>query len=440
MAQIAALPRVDVPADLRLARSMLAETAARAADLIASLPEPAARSAEQQATVAATMAELRTFRVRFMDRHADEVYDQLTDGRTADLRLAALVGVAAASFPGLVPTAAQLAAERHRRQADKDGLDIDQGIFLRGILRSRTAGQHLIDAMLQPTARAIELLPEFARTGLLELSSVRLERRAGTARLTMCRDDCLNAEDEQQVDDMETAVDLALLDPGVQVGLLRGGEMSHPRHRARRVFSAGINLKSLHAGHISLVDFLLRRELGYINKLIRGVRAEHGSSWQSGMIEKPWVAAVDGFAIGGGAQLLLVFDHVIAASDAYVSLPAAREGIIPGAANLRLSRSAGPRLSRQVILQGRRIHASEPAARLWLDEVVEPEDLDAAVERALDRHRGPAVIPNRRMLNLVDHPAEEFREYIAEFALQQALRLYAKDVIDKAGRFSDRPA
>jgi thioesterase DpgC len=440
MAQITTLPQLSAPADLRLARSMLADAATRAADLIASLPAPAARSAEQRATVSAAMAELRTFRMQFMDRHADEVYDQLTDGRTAELRLAALVDVATASFPGLVPTRAQLAVERRREQADKEGLEIDQAIFLRGILRSRSAGQHLIDAMLRPTARATELLPDFTRTGLLELRSVRLERRAGRALLTMCRDDCLNAEDNQQVDDMETAVDLALLDRGVEVGLLRGGEMSHPRYRGRRVFSAGINLKSLHAGDISLVDFLLRRELGYINKLVRGVRVEHDGSWHSGTIEKPWVAAVDGFAIGGGAQLLLVFDHVIAASDAYISLPASREGIIPRAANLRLSRSAGPRLSRQVILQGRRIQASEPAARLWLDEVVDPEDLDAAVERALNRLRGPAVVPNRRMMNLMDEPPEKFREYIAEFALQQALRLYAEDVIAKVGRFSGQPA
>ena len=52
----------------------------------------------------------------------------------------------------------------------------------------------------------------------------------------------------------------ALLDPAVRVGVLRGGEMSHPRYRGKRVFSAGINLKSLHAGEISLVDFLLRRD------------------------------------------------------------------------------------------------------------------------------------------------------------------------------------
>jgi hypothetical protein len=42
---------------------------------------------------------------------------------------------------------------------------------------------------------------------------------------------------------METAVDLTLLDDGIQVGVLRGGTMTHPRHAGRRVFSAGINLK-----------------------------------------------------------------------------------------------------------------------------------------------------------------------------------------------------
>jgi thioesterase DpgC len=293
-----------------------------------------------------------------------------------------------------------------------------------------------MDAMLRPTARALRLLPEFQRTGVLEMEAVRLERRDGVARLTMCREDRLNAEDNQQVDDMETAVDLALLDPSVRVGLLRGGEMSHPRYRGRRVFSAGINLKNLSSGDISLVDFLLRRELGYIHKLIRGLRTDDAGAWHVRYVEKPWVAVVDGFAIGGGTQLLLAFDHVIAASDAYLSLPAAKEGIIPGASNFRFSRYVGPRLSRQVILEGRRIWATEPQAKLLVDEVVEPAELDAAVERSLDRLDGEAVLANRRMLNLAEEPEDAFRAYMAEFAFQQALRLYGEDVIHKVGRFA----
>jgi (3,5-dihydroxyphenyl)acetyl-CoA 1,2-dioxygenase len=378
----------------------------------------------------------RTVRSHFMDVHAEAVYDELTNGRNRYPRLPELVEAAAVAFPGLVPTVEQMAAERARPQASKDGREIDQGIFLRGVLRSPLAGPHLVDAMLRPTPRALQLLPEFNRTGAADLGSVRLERRDGAARLTMCRDDCLNAEDNQQVDDMEAAVDLALLDPDVRVGLLRGGEMSHPRYRGRRVFCAGINLKALHAGGISLVDFLLRRELGYISKLIRGVIIEGGASWYSPAVQKPWVAAVDGFAIGGGMQLLLVFDHVIAASDSYFSLPAAQEGIVPGAANFRLSRSMGPRLSRQVILEGRRIWASEPAGRLIADEVVESADMEKAIEGALDRLQSPAVAANRRMLSLAEEPQEEFRWYMAEFAVSQALRLYSDDVIGKVGRFS----
>jgi (3,5-dihydroxyphenyl)acetyl-CoA 1,2-dioxygenase len=421
--------------DLGRARQTLAEAAKRADDVIAALPEPAGRSAEERATAAEAHDAARAVRSQFLDVHAEAVYDELTGCRRRYLRLPELVESAAAAFPGLVPTADQMTVERSRVQACKEGCEIDQGIFLRGVLRSPLSGQHLLNAMLRPTPRALRMLPEFSRTGVADLGSVRMERRGGTARLTMCRDDCLNAEDVRQVEDMETAVDLALLDPGVRVGLLRGGEMSHPRYRGKRVFSAGINLKALHGGAISLVDFLMRRELGYIHKLVRGIRVEDSRQWQFPTAAKPWVVAVDGFAIGGGMQLLLVFDHVLAASDAYFSLPAAQEGIVPGAANFRLTRCLGPRLSRQVILEGRRIRASEPAARLLVDEVVEPPGLPEAIERSLDRLQSPAVVANRRMLNFTEEPLDEFRRYMAEFAVQQALRLYGEDVIRKVSRF-----
>jgi thioesterase DpgC len=432
------LPQDDIRAvrcDLIRARQVMVETAARADELIGSLPESGERSPEQRAVAAAAHDAARAVRGHFLDVHAEAVYDELTGRRGRHLRLPELVEAAAVAFPGLVPTVDQMASERARPQASKEGREIDQGIFVRGMLRSPLAGPHLLDAMLRPTPRALRLLPEFNRAGVADLGSVRIERRDGAARLTMCRDDCLNAEDNQQVDDMETAVDLALLDPDVRVGLLRGGVMSHARYRGKRVFSAGINLQALHAGGISLVDFLLRRELGYISKLMRGILVEDGACWSSPTVQKPWVAAVDGFAIGGGMQLLLVFDRVLAAADAYFSLPAAQEGIVPGAANFRLTRSLGPRLSRQVILEGRRIWASEPAASLVIDEVVEPSGMDEVVERSLGRLQSPAVAANRRMLNLAEEPQEEFRRYMAEFAVSQALRLYSEDVIGKVSRF-----
>jgi thioesterase DpgC len=368
----------------------------------------------------------RNRRAKFLATSAEVVYDELTYGRARRLRIGELVEAAAAAYPDLVPSAADVAADRSR--------ELDQGIFLRGILRSPTAGTHLMESMLRPTGRALALLPEFRQTGVAELETVHLRRRDGVAELTMCRGDCLNAEDEALVDDMETAVDLALLDPAVAVGLIRGGIMTHPKYRGKRVFSAGINLKRLSAGQIPLVGFLLRRELGYLSKLLRGARPD-GEEWDGGPASKPWVAAVDTFAIGGGMQTLLVVDYVIAAADAYFSLPAAQEGIIPGAANLRLGSVTGLRIARQVILRGRRIRASEPDARLLADEIAEPADMDSVIEKRVRAFREPAVLANRYMMSLAAEPVDNFRTYMAEFAFQQALRVQAGDVMNKAGQF-----
>ena len=272
LAQALHAPAQDRPAVQDAVRAWRVVTAelTHTAVVLRGLPDQAQRSAAQRTIAREAKDAARALRLQFMDAHADAVYGTLTDGHRNSLRLAELVEAAASAFPGLVPTPGQLAIEQARDQAGKEGLEIDQGIFLSRVLRSPLAGPHLIDAMLRPTARARRLLDEFLRTGVAELGSVRMERCGNAAQLTMTRADCLNAEDDQQVDDIETAVDLVLLDPGVRVGVLRGGEMSHPRYRGKRVFSAGINLKSLHAGGISLVDFLLRRELGYISKLVRG--------------------------------------------------------------------------------------------------------------------------------------------------------------------------
>ncbi|MFE6049921.1 (3,5-dihydroxyphenyl)acetyl-CoA 1,2-dioxygenase DpgC [Kitasatospora sp. NPDC056446] len=410
----------------------------RAARLLPPFPEPGPRTPEERARAEQALEAARTERTAFLDRHAEQLYDRLTAGRARRPRLDALVAGTASAVPGLVPTPEQLRAERAGPVPERLGYEIDLGVFLRGLLRCPSAGGHLLDSMLRPTDRALGLLGEFRATGLVRMATTRLERHDGTARITMCAGDRLNAEDEQQVDDMETAVDLALLDPQCGIGLIRGGEMTHPRYAGRRVFSAGIDLKRLHAGEITLVGFLLRRELGYLRKLLLGLRTDR-PSWRYPFTDMPWVAAVDGFAIGGGMQLLLAVDHVLAASDAYLSLPAAQEGIVPGAADFRLPPVTGPRLARQIILGGRRVRATDPEARTLVDEVVDPADLDRAVEHALDLLHDPAVTANRRMVNLALEPADGFRAYMAEFAVQQALRIHAADVLGKAGRFTARP-
>lgn len=332
-----------------------------------------------------------------------------------------------------------MSRERALVQEEKEGREIDQAIFFSAVLRQPRAGAHLLESLLRPRPQALDLLAEFTARGAVDLGPLTVERVGEAAYVTVTNPGSLNAEDDDLIAAMDVAVDLALLDDKVKVGVLRGGEMTHPKYRGRRVFSAGINLVHLSQGRISYVDFLLRRELGYISKIQHGLLPPPGQlGWRARTVQKPWIAAVDTFAIGGGMQLLFVFDRVIAASDSFFSLPAAQEGIIPGAGNLRLPRIAGNRVARQVILSGRRIKATDPDARLICDEVVDPADMDAAVRAAVAELAAPAVVANRAMLNLAEEPPEVFRAYMAEFALQQGLRLYAKDVMDKTTKFGAR--
>ncbi|MGC4788313.1 (3,5-dihydroxyphenyl)acetyl-CoA 1,2-dioxygenase DpgC [Micromonospora sp. DT178] len=413
----------------------LASYVARVEAPLASLPRRPDRTPTEQRRAERALTEARTARGRFLARHVNAVYDVLTVDRSRHVRLGSLVTAAAEHFPGLVPDRSRMAAETALIQSHRDGLEVDQAAFCAAVLRSPVAGRHLIDAMLRPTARATDLLPEFHRTGRLGLATVLLERRGDAAHVTFRNAQCLNAEDNDLIADLETAVDLVLLDDRVRVGVLRGGAVDHPRYQGRRVFSAGINLKALRNGRISFVDFLLGRELGYLNKIVRGLLVEPGAaSWCERTVQKPWVGVVDSFAIGGGMQLLLVLDRVVAEPDAYFSLPAADEGIIPGLGNLRLTRFTGARLARRVILGGQRIEADGPDGRLVCDEVVSQADLPGAIERAVRELAAPAVVANRRMLLLAEEPLDRYREYLAEFTVAQVARAYSADVLTKVER------
>jgi thioesterase DpgC len=404
--------------------------------LLEHLPAKPARTSEQLAHSFQVHNANRDARSRFLDMHVDWAYRALTCNLTVRKSLLEVATEAAQTFPGLVPSSAQMARERSQIQADKEGREIDQGLFFSYVLRHFELGRHLVESALRPTIRALKLLDEFRRNTRLDLGSVLIERRGRAAHIVLNNGHCLNAEDDDLVEDLETAVDLTLLDTAVSVGVLRGGTMTHPRYLGRRVFSAGINLKALNKGRISFIEFLLRRELGLINKILRGL-VDTGDEriWHSGevggRIAKPWIAAIDGFAIGGGAQMLLVFDHVIAAKDSYFILPAAQEGIVPGFANLRLQRHVGSRKVRQAILLGRKIWAYESDATLVFDEVVDCAEMDSAIQRGIEQLSRPGVVANRKMLTLAEEPLIAFLEYAAEFSIMQAQRIYSQDVIEK---------
>ena len=362
------------------------------------------------------------------------LYQELTDGLTRPLRLAELAYGAAERHPGLLPTRAQIDAERTRHQKDKAGLEIAQGDFIARILADPRCGSHLIAAMSRPLPEAQALLERFRADGSVDLGPMRVDRDGPVGVVTNQNHGCLNAEDDASTRAMEIAVDLVLLDDAIEVGVLRGGPATHPKHAGRRIFGAGINLTDLYTGQISLIEFMLDRELGAITKIYRGhdVTSDLPVEMDARAREKPWVAVVESFAIGGACQWLLVMDRVVAARGSYFNLPARKEGIIPGCANLRLPRLVGERAARQAIMFERAFDAETPEGRLIADEVVDDDEIDAAMERSATHLLSAgttALVANRRALRIAQEPLADFRRYMSVYASEQARCLYSEALI-----------
>src|SRR6185312_556374 len=389
----------------------------------------------------ATDFSTRDARIAYLRDHAGGGYNANTKGRTKFVRVAELVYRAAELFPGLVPSRAEIAAEAGLLQRDKKGLEIDQGILLSHILADERAGAHLCHAMLLPHPESNEAAARFARDGVLDLGAATVTRRGRAVHVEMRNPRYLNAEDQGTIDAMEVAIDVATLDSRTDIAVLRGGPLDHPKYRGRRSFGAGINLTHLYRGQIPFVWFIAR-ELGWVHKLLRGVATPdlmpddvHGYG-----IEKPWIAAVESFAIGGHCQVLLTIDYVLAASDAYMTLPARKEGIIPGLSNLRLIRFVGDRIARQLIQNERRLDCDTPEGRLICDEIVPPGDMDAAIDRVvagLTNSGAVGAIGNRRAFRVAEEPLDLFRRYCAVYAREQAQCHFSPALIANLERYWD---
>lgn len=388
------------------------------------LPQKSARNEAAQAAAALLLRLGRETRERFLAAHAAAVYAALTDDRAEFVRVESLVYEAARVVPGLTPTRDEVARESGHMQRDKDGIEIDQGIFLSHVLADPASGAHLCHAMLLPRPEALERLPELEARGTIDLGPATIVRGGKATTVIMRNPRFLNAEDETTLDLQETAIDLAILDRSSEIAVLRGDVVEHRKYRGRRVFSAGINLTHLYHGKIPYIWYI-ERDLGLVNKLYRGVASLDADPDEisGGTTEKPWIAAVDTFAIGGGCQLLLVMDYVLAARDAYMTLPARKEGIIPGAANLRLSRFIGARIAREAILYGRRLDCDSAEGRLVCDETAPPEAMDAALRRVIDGFASSGLVSatgNRRAFRVGEEPLDLFRRYMAVYAREQA--------------------
>ena len=402
-------------------------------------PPRADRSAKDQEAVAALLLQARDARRLFLAAHATRLYRDLTDNLRTFRRVEELAELAANKVPGLCPTQKRLTHEATLPQAEKDGHEIDQGLFFNRVLADPECGRQLCHAMLLPRQEALDALGTLKRQGRVDLGAASVERKGKASFVTMNNSRHLNAEDNGTVNAVETAVDLALLDPDTTVCVLRGGMIEHGKYSGQRVFSTGINLTHLYQGRIPYLWYLVR-ELGFVHKFYRGLATPDATpdDVNGETIEKPWVAAVEKFAIGGGCQYLLTMDYTIAASDAYMTLPARKEGIVPGAANLRLPRFVGDRIARQAIISGRRIDCDSPEGLLICDRIVAPNEMDTAIDETIDGLTNAGVVgmgSNRKAFRVAQEPLDLFRTYVAVYAREQAYCHFSPALIDNLERF-----
>jgi enoyl-CoA hydratase/carnithine racemase len=182
------------------------------------------------------------------------------------------------------------------------------------------------------------------------------------------RPEARNALSPELMDELAAAVEGFDADPQVRCIVIAGSD---------EVFAAGADIKAM--SERSHQDVMLRSTAG---------------AWQRlGGCRTPLVAAVSGFALGGGCELALLCDVIVASESAEFGQPEITLGIIPGAGGTqRLARTIGKHRAMELVLTGRRFGAHE-AAGLGLVSVVAERDnwLNAAMEMAQRIARRPPL-------------------------------------------------
>jgi enoyl-CoA hydratase/carnithine racemase len=189
----------------------------------------------------------------------------------------------------------------------------------------------------------------------------------GTIRLDRPKMNALNVQVQEEI---RAAAVEAAADDDVRAVVIYGGE---------RVFAAGADIKEM--ADMSYADMVKRS--GPLQASLSAVAA----------IPKPTVAAITGYALGGGCELALCADYRIAADDAKLGQPEILLGIIPGAGGTqRLSRLIGPSKAKDLIYTGRFVDAAESLQLGLVDKVVPAAEVyDAAVAWAAQFSRGAAL-------------------------------------------------
>jgi enoyl-CoA hydratase/carnithine racemase len=143
-------------------------------------------------------------------------------------------------------------------------------------------------------------------------------------------------------------------------------------------------------------------------------------------IPKPTVAAVTGYALGGGLELALCCDFRVCAQDARLGQPEILLGIIPGAGGTqRLPRLVGPARAKDLIFSGRFVDAAESLAIGLVDELVAPGEVYAAARRRVERYVGGPAYALRAAKEAIDRGLEVDLETGLEIERAQFAALFA---------------
>ncbi|HEV8055500.1 MAG TPA: enoyl-CoA hydratase-related protein [Nocardioidaceae bacterium] len=233
---------------------------------------------------------------------------------------------------------------------------------------------------------------------------VRLEVEDGVATLRLDRPK-MNALDVQMQEEIRAAAQEAATRVDVRSVLLYGGE---------RVFAAGADIKEMAA-------------MSYTDMVDRST-ALQSSLTAVARIPKPVVAAVTGYALGGGLELALCADVRVCAEDAKVGQPEILLGIIPGAGGTqRLARLVGPSRAKDIVFTGRFVGAAEALSTGLVDKVVPAREVyDVARAWAAQFAAGPAYAL-RAAKEAIDRGLEVDLETGLEIERQQFAALFATE-------------
>jgi enoyl-CoA hydratase/carnithine racemase len=198
---------------------------------------------------------------------------------------------------------------------------------------------------------------------------VRLEAADGIGTIRLDRPP-VNALNDALVAGLSAAAGQAAGDPAIRAVILYGGE---------KVFAAGADIKEM-------------AEAGYVEMSVRAAGLQAALGTVAG-IGKPVVAAITGYALGGGLELALAADFRVCGTGARVGQPEILLGVIPGAGGTqRLPRLIGPSRAKDLVFSGRMVGAEEALAIGLVDRVVPDDEVYSTAVEMMSRYTtGPAV-------------------------------------------------